>query len=392
MTERTMSQRMDNERSRTGRRGAVTLAAALGSIVATAIVFGHGTAWAAYASAAAAALALPGCVWWALRGAQPAADRHASTDTNALSEHIAPLWARHLETVRTQTEKSGTELAERFSLINDKLEAANTAATGAAGDMETGGALQALIRDADGRLSGMVQALDSALRGKDRMLEQINGLGNFAVDLKTMASEVAEIAWRTNLLALNAAIEAARAGEAGRGFSVVAEEVRRLSQMSGETGKRIGENVEVIARALTSTIRMAGESAKQDQALVANGQDTVRDVLASFRDASEQLRTASATLLRESQGVQQDVGQVLVELQFHDRVTQILGQVTGDMRRYEAMLASRRQELEAGNTPEEIDVEAWLGEMETSYTTLEQRVNHGGAQGGGPKASEITFF
>ena len=97
------------------------------------------------------------------------------------------------------------------------------------------------------------QAVRNSITGMDGIREQIQDtakrikrLGESSQEIGEIVDLISDITEQTNVLALNAAIQAASAGEAGRGFSVVAEEVQRLAERSGEATKQIGALVKTI--------------------------------------------------------------------------------------------------------------------------------------------------
>ncbi|XKF03164.1 methyl-accepting chemotaxis protein [Pseudoalteromonas mariniglutinosa] len=219
-------------------------------------------------------------------------------------------------------------------------------------------------------------------------------LNNITEELKSMGAEVAAIASQTNLLALNAAIEAARAGESGRGFAVVADEVRTLSSRSGETGGRITKRIEQANETLQRTLQRTTQFVEQDAHRMTDVEASIDTVLHEFKNVGEAIIASAAELEREGELVQHDVSEVLVGLQFQDRVSQILQSIKEDMQRFEQQFAEHKLAYQQGNTIELIDIATWLETLSKTYTTVEQASLHRGDEVGSQpqEQSDLTFF
>lgn len=315
----------------------------------------------------------------------------AANGLEAVFLEAVPIWASQVENSRSQTEQAIVALTERFSGIYSKLEEAVQTSQQAAGDLAgdvQGGALVVLTQS-EADLTRVIDSLRATQLSRDEMLEQLRGLTGYTDELLSMAKEVAAIAAQTNLLALNAAIEAARAGEAGRGFAVVADAVRSLSRLSSETGKKMSGTVEIINSAITRLVEAASNTAENDNHSVAASKASIQRVLDRFHGITQRLSGSTELLRQESLGIRDEISEVLVALQFQDRVSQILAHVRDNMSALHRHLQQCRHNQ---NQLAQIDAQAWLAEMELTYATDEQRQIHHGVTSSSAKEQEITFF
>ena len=179
-----------------------------------------------------------------------------------------------------------------------------------------------------GTISGQAaQSVDAAQEGRksvDQAIQQmrtieetvvesaqvVTRLGERSHEIGQIVAAITGIAEQTNLLALNAAIEAARAGEQGRGFAVVADEVRKLAEQSGEAAKQIAKLISEIQGETDQAVQAmnAGtQEVKQGTAAVDAAGKSFADIFSSIHEISEQMREISAVMEEMAKGSEQIV-------------------------------------------------------------------------------------
>lgn len=204
---------------------------------------------------------------------------------NAMLERLAGVLSR----LRGEV----AETAAKLSLVAEQLAVATLAQTTAA--TETSAEMEELSRGsiliAETAAHVATQAVDvrahvtaaqtDVRQNAERMLELAHRIG----DIEAILVLIDDIADQTNLLALNAAIEAARAGESGRGFAIVADEVRRLAERSKGAAAQIAKLVDG-AQVLSQSTLMAVETRQRQM-------QVWLDMMAAMADASGQVQLAT---------------------------------------------------------------------------------------------------
>jgi methyl-accepting chemotaxis protein len=184
----------------------------------------------------------------------------------------------------------------------------------------------------------MARAAGHSATVSEKALGQMEGVGQEVVEIHGILEEIEFIAEQTKLLGLNAAIEAARAGEEGRGFSVVAEEVRHLSERSQKAASTIRGIVGEFRRRLDDVSSSLKSMTLVDQEEAGHAETEATGIMGEILASGKAMRQAVTSLSRQGEEISGEISNLVMRLQFQDIARQTLEKVGADLRDLHRML------------------------------------------------------
>lgn len=251
---------------------------------------------------------------------------HLQADVNEIRgdvQRIRGLVNDAIEKLNSSFHGLNNQARQQSSLVVQILESMTHHSTDNNGNAREAMLFNQFAMETNETLANFVEHIVTISKDSMSMVHAIEDIAIDMLQVGKLLDDVKSISDQTNLLALNAAIEAARAGEAGRGFAVVADEVRKLSQNSNQFSEKINQVTKRSLQNINAAKDTMGVMASKDMTVAIESKVRVNDMLKELEKVNRVLQEKLGSVSSITDQINSDVGNAVLALQFDDMVTQL---------------------------------------------------------------------
>lgn len=319
-----------------------------------------------------------------VRSQSPPTQPEIRSDNLSEINELLELFADLITLVQTQSNEISSSMGQVTSMVSDATGKLSTSFQRLNDQTQSQGQLvqnliqhdsedanqfniRIFIQETNMLLEQFIDLMLSTSKNSMKMVHAIDDISSQMDEAFKLLKDVSGIANQTNLLALNAAIEAARAGEAGRGFAVVADEVRNLSQHSNGFSEQIGSVVMKAKDNISNAKKLVAHMASKDMNDTITAKRRVDEMLETVETYNENMDRELGHVSEITSEIQDAVGVAVRALQFEDVVTQVVGYSENHTNRIEDLVERLKIKIHELKTAQSTQMPLRLHETVESF-------------------------